>query len=139
MRLNEEVDALQAIGVDPIEVLVLPRVIGLVIALPLLTVIADGIGLVGGGLLCHTLLDMPLTQYVNRANESIASTTFWVGIIKAPVFAILIALAGTWCGLRVRGSSRDLGRLTTLAVVQAIFFVILADAMFAVLFMEMDI
>ena len=139
MRLNEEVDALQAIGVDPIEVLVLPRVIGLVIALPLLTVIADGIGLVGGGLLCHTLLNMPLAQYLNRANEAIASTTFWVGIIKAPVFALLIALAGTWCGLRVRGSSRDLGRLTTLAVVQAIFFVILADALFAVMFMEMDI
>jgi phospholipid/cholesterol/gamma-HCH transport system permease protein len=139
MRLNEEVDALQAIGVDPIEVLVLPRVIGLVIALPLLTVIADGIGLVGGGLLCHALLGMPLVQFLNRANESIASTTFWVGIIKAPVFALLIALAGTWCGLRVRGSSRDLGRLTTLAVVQAIFFVILADALFAVLFMEMDI
>ncbi|MBS0387603.1 MAG: ABC transporter permease [Proteobacteria bacterium] len=139
MRLNEEVDALQAIGVDPIEVLVLPRVIGLVIALPLLTVIADGIGLVGGGLLCHTLLGMPLAQYLNRANEAIASTTFWVGIIKAPVFALLIALAGTWCGLRVRGSSRELGRLTTLAVVQAIFFVILADALFAVMFMEMDI
>jgi phospholipid/cholesterol/gamma-HCH transport system permease protein len=139
MRLNEEVDALQAIGVDPIEVLVLPRVIGLVIALPLLTVIADGVGLVGGGLLCHTLLGMPLAQFLNRADEAIASTTFWVGIIKAPVFALLIALAGTWCGLRVRGSSRDLGRLTTLAVVQAIFFVILADALFAVLFMEMDI
>jgi phospholipid/cholesterol/gamma-HCH transport system permease protein len=82
---------------------------------------------------------MPLTQYLNRANEAIAPTTFWVGIIKAPVFAVLIALAGTWCGLRVRGSSRDLGRLTTLAVVQAIFFVILADALFAVLFMELDI
>jgi phospholipid/cholesterol/gamma-HCH transport system permease protein len=139
MRLNEEVDALQAIGVDPIEVLVLPRVLGLVIALPLLTVIADGIGLAGGGLLCRALLGMPLAQFLNRADEAIASTTFWVGIIKAPVFALLIALAGTWCGLRVRGSSRDLGRLTTLAVVQAIFFVILADALFAVLFMEMDI
>ena len=139
MRLNEEVDALQAIGVDPIEVLVLPRLLALVIALPLLTVIADAIGLAGGGLLCRTLLGMPLTQYLNRANEAIAPTTFWVGIIKAPVFAVLIALAGTWCGLRVRGSSRDLGRLTTLAVVQAIFFVILADALFAVLFMELDI
>jgi phospholipid/cholesterol/gamma-HCH transport system permease protein len=139
MKLNEEVDALQAIGVDPIEVLVLPRLLGLVIALPLLTVIADAIGLAGGGLLCRTLLGMPLTQYLNRANEAIAPTTFWVGIIKAPVFALLIALAGTWCGLRVRGSSRDLGRLTTLAVVQAIFFVILADALFAVLFMKLDI
>ena len=139
MKLNEEVDALQAIGVNPIEVLVLPRVLGLIIALPLLTVIADAIGLVGGGLLCRALLGMPLVQYMNRANEAIAHSTFWVGLIKAPVFAVLIALAGTWCGMRVRGSSRDLGRMTTLAVVQAIFMVILADALFAMLFMEMDV
>ena len=139
MKLNEEVDALQAIGVNPIEVLVLPRVLGLIIALPLLTVIADAIGLVGGGLLCRALLGMPLVQYMNRANEAIARSTFWVGLIKAPVFAVLIALAGTWCGMRVRGSSRDLGRMTTLAVVQAIFMVILADALFAMLFMEMDV
>jgi phospholipid/cholesterol/gamma-HCH transport system permease protein len=139
MCLNEEVDALHATGVDPFEVLVLPRLLGLVIALPLLTVLADAVGLAGGGLLCHALLDMPLAQYLSRVQDSIASTTFWVGIIKAPVFAVLIAVFGTWCGLRVRGSSRDLGRLTTLAVVESIFFVILADALFAVLFMEMDI
>ena len=139
MRLNEEIDALSATGVDPYEVLVVPRIVGLVIAMPLLAVIADAVGLAGGGLLCHTLLNMPLVQYVNRAREAIASTTFIVGLVKAPVFAVLIAIAGTGGGLRVRGSSRDLGRLTTLAVVQAIFFVILADALFAVLFMEMDI
>jgi phospholipid/cholesterol/gamma-HCH transport system permease protein len=139
MQLNEEVDALRAIGVDPIEVLVVPRMLGLLIALPLLTVIADIIGLVGGGLLCRVLLDMPLTQFLNRANDAIASTTFWVGIVKAPVFALLIALAGTRCGLRVRGSSRQLGHYTTLAVVQAIFLVILADALFAVLFMKLDV
>jgi phospholipid/cholesterol/gamma-HCH transport system permease protein len=110
-----------------------------VVALPLLTVLADAVGLLGGGLLCHALLDMPLAQYLNRVQDSIASTTFWVGIIKAPVFAMVIGISGTWCGLRVRGSSRELGRLTTLAVVESIFFVILADAMFAVLFMEMDI
>jgi phospholipid/cholesterol/gamma-HCH transport system permease protein len=139
MRLNEEVDALHATGVEPVEVLVVPRLIGLVIALPLLTIIADVVGLMGGGILCRLLLDMPVAQYLSRVNESIASTTFWVGLIKAPVFAGLIAVSGTWCGMQVRGSSRDLGRLTTLAVVQSIFFVILADAMFAVLFMEMDI
>ena len=139
MCLNEEVDALSAIGVNPIEVLVLPRIVGLVIALPLLTLFSDLIGLAGGGLLCHWLLGMPLVQYSNRVIESIASTTFWVGMIKAPVFAVLIALSGTWCGMRVRGSSRDLGAQTTLAVVQSIFFVMLADALFAVLFMEMDI
>ena len=130
MQLNEEIDALHAIGVDPIEVLVLPRLFGLVIALPLLTLVADLIGLVGGGLLCHALLDMPLVQYLNRAQSAIASTTFWVGIIKAPVFACLIAISGCYCGMR---------RLTTLAVVQSIFFVILVDALFAVLFMELDV
>ena len=139
MKLNEEVDALYATGVDPFEVLVLPRVLGLVIALPLLAIVADLIGLTGGALLCRYLLDMPLSQYVNRANEAIAPTTFWVGIIKAPVFAALIALAGCYRGMQVRGSSRELGRLTTQAVVQAIFLVILADALFAVLFMEMNI
>jgi phospholipid/cholesterol/gamma-HCH transport system permease protein len=139
MQLNEEIDALSAIGVDPIEVLVLPRLLGLVIALPLLTLVSDIIGLVGGGLLCHILLDMPLVQYTHRAQSAIASTTFWVGIVKAPVFACLIAICGCNCGMRVRGSSRDLGRLTTLAVVQSIFFVILVDALFAVMFMELDI
>jgi phospholipid/cholesterol/gamma-HCH transport system permease protein len=139
MRLNEEVDALKATGVDPFEVLVVPRVLGLVVALPLLTVISDAIGLAGGALLCRYLLDMPLTQYLDRVNDSIASTTFWVGIIKAPVFAVLIALAGVYRGMQVRDSSRELGRLTTVAVVQSIFLVILADALFAVLFMELDI
>ncbi|HEU5442174.1 MAG TPA: ABC transporter permease [Steroidobacteraceae bacterium] len=139
MKLNEEVDALQATGVDPFEALVLPRVLGLVISLPLLTVVADLVGLVGGAVLCASLLHMPLDQYVNRVSQAISATTFWVGIVKAPVFAVLIAMAGTHRGMQVRGSSRELGRLTTVAVVQAIFLVILADALFAVLFMEIGI
>jgi len=139
MELNEEIDALQAIGVNPIEVLVVPRLLGLVIALPLLTVVADLIGLVGGGLLCRLLLGMPLVQYLGRVNDAIAPSTFWVGMVKAPVFAAVIAIAGCYCGLQVRGSSRELGRLTTLAVVESIFSVILVDAVFAVLFMELDL
>jgi phospholipid/cholesterol/gamma-HCH transport system permease protein len=139
MKLNEEVDALHAIGVDPHEVLVLPRVIGLVIALPLLTVVADLVGLTGGALLCKWLLDMPLVMFIERAQDSIASTTFWVGIIKAPVFALLIALTGTYRGLQVRDSSRELGRLTTEAVVQSIFLVLFADALFAVAFWLLDV
>jgi len=139
MKLNEEVDALHAIGVDPHEVLVLPRVIGLVIALPLLTVAADIVGMTGGALLCYVLLDMPLVLFLERAQDSIASTTFWVGIMKAPVFAALIALTGTYRGLQVRDSSRELGRLTTTAVVQSIFLVLLADALFAVAFWLLDI
>jgi phospholipid/cholesterol/gamma-HCH transport system permease protein len=139
MRLNEEVDALYATGADPYELLVLPRIFGLMIALPLLTVIADAIGLAGGALLCRFLLDIPLTQYLNRVSESIGPMTFWVGVLKAPVFALLIGLAGVYRGLQVRDSSRELWRLTTVAVVQSIFVVILADALFAVLFMEMGI
>ena len=139
MKLNEEVDALQATGVDPFEALVLPRVFGLVISLPLLTVVADLVGLVGGAVLCASLLHMPLDQYVNRVSQAISPSTFWVGVIKAPVFAVLIAMAGTHRGMQVRGSSRELGRLTTVAVVQAIFLVILADALFAVLFMEIGV
>jgi phospholipid/cholesterol/gamma-HCH transport system permease protein len=138
MQLNEEVDALRATGVESIEVLVLPRILGLTIALPLLTIVADAIGLLGGAILCRFLLDMPLTQYFDRVNDAIGATTFWAGLIKAPVFAMLIALAGTYRGMQVRSSSRELGRLTTVAVVQAIFLVILADALFAVLFWELD-
>ncbi|HUQ08953.1 MAG TPA: ABC transporter permease [Steroidobacteraceae bacterium] len=139
MKLNEEVDALHAIGVPPHEVLILPRVIGLVIALPLLTVIADFIGLTGGALLCKWLLDMPLPLYLDRVQDAIAPTTFWVGIIKAPVFGLLIALSGTYRGLQVRDSSRELGRLTTMAVVQSIFLVIFANAIFAVVFWQLDV
>jgi phospholipid/cholesterol/gamma-HCH transport system permease protein len=139
MKLNEEVDALIATGVDPYEVLVLPRIVGLVIALPLLTIIADLVGLMGGAVLCHWLLDMPLAQYVNRVNVAISPSTFWVGIIKAPVFALLIASAGCYHGMQVRSSARELGRLVTVAVVQAIFLVILADALFAVLFLKLDV
>ncbi len=139
MQLNEEVDALRATGVDPFEALVLPRVLGLVISLPFLTIVADLVGLIGGAVLCAALLHMPLTQYAQRVSAAISPTTFWVGLIKAPVFAALIAMAGTHRGMQVHGSSRELGRLTTVAVVQAIFLVILADALFAVLFMEIGV
>ena len=136
MKLNEEIDALDATGVDSYETLILPRIIGLVIAMPLLTFIADIIGLAGGALLCQTLLDMPLQQFIDRANDAIGPTTFWAGMLKAPVFGVLIALAGTYRGLQVRGSSRDLGHQTTTAVVASIFLVLLFDALFAVFYMQ---
>ena len=139
MKLNEEIDALHAIGVNPHEVLVLPRVIGLVIALPLLTVVADLVGMASGMLLCKWLLDMPLVLYIERAQDAIASTTFWVGVIKAPVFALVIALSGTFMGMQVRNNSRELGLYTTMAVVLSIFLVLLTDALFAVAFWLLDI
>jgi phospholipid/cholesterol/gamma-HCH transport system permease protein len=138
MKLNDEVDALKSIGVNPVEVLVLPRLIGLVIALPLLTIIADLMGLAGGAILSWLLLDIPFAQFLQRMQEILAPTTFWAGLVKAPVFAMLIAMVGTYRGMQVRDSSRELGRLTTVAVVQSIFLVILADAIFAVVFVEID-
>ena len=138
MQLNEETDALRAMGMNPIEFLVVPRLLALIIVLPLLTVIADAMGLAGGGLLSLVNLHIPLPQYINRLRESLAPTTFWSGLIKAPVFAILIAMVGTYRGMQVRDSARELGRLTTVAVVQSIFLVILADALFAVLFVQID-
>jgi phospholipid/cholesterol/gamma-HCH transport system permease protein len=136
MQLNEETDALRAMGMNPIELLVVPRVLALVIALPLLTIIADGMGLAGGGLLSLINLHIPLPEFTARMRESLSSTTFWSGLVKAPVFAILIAMVGTYRGMQVRDSARELGRLTTVAVVQSIFMVILADALFAVLFVQ---
>ncbi|MGO9947066.1 MAG: MlaE family ABC transporter permease [Steroidobacteraceae bacterium] len=138
MQLNEETDALRAMGMNPIEMLVVPRVLALIIVLPLLTVIADAMGLAGGGLLSLIDLNIPLPQFTYRLRESISPTTFWSGLIKAPVFAALIAMVGTYRGMQVRDSARELGRLTTVAVVQSIFMVILADALFAVLFQKIN-
>jgi len=138
MKLNDEIDALESMGLNPYEVLVLPRVLGLVIALPLLAVVADFMGLLGGGLLARYLIDLPWPQFFQRLDEAIAPTTFWAGLVKAPVFGVLIGLTGTLRGLQVRESSRELGRLTTVAVVQSIFLVIFADALFAIFFLEID-
>jgi phospholipid/cholesterol/gamma-HCH transport system permease protein len=138
MKLNDEVDALESMGVNPYEVLVLPRVVALVLVLPLLTVVADAMGLAGGALLTNYLLDLPWSQFSMRLDASVGETTFWAGLVKAPVFGLVIALTGTLRGLQVRESSRELGRLTTVAVVQSIFLVIFADALFAVYFLEID-
>jgi phospholipid/cholesterol/gamma-HCH transport system permease protein len=138
MRLNEEIDALRAIGVNVVEVLVLPRVLGLIIALPLLTIIADAMGLAGGAVLSWLVLDIPFNQFVVRMQEAIAPTTFWAGLLKAPVFAFVIAMIGTFRGIQVRDSSRELGRLTTVAVVESIFTVLFVDAVFAVVYWNLD-
>ena len=138
MKLNDEVDALESMGINPYEVLVLPRVLGLIVALPLLTIVADFMGLFGGAMLTRYLIDLPWPQFFTRLDEAIAPTTFWAGLVKAPVFGLLIGLTGTLRGLQVRESSRELGRLTTVAVVQSIFLVIFADALFAIFFLEID-
>jgi phospholipid/cholesterol/gamma-HCH transport system permease protein len=138
MQLNDEVDALRAMGLNPVELLVVPRVLALVIALPLLTVIADAMGLAGGALLALLELHIPPAQFTVRLHEALSPTTFWAGLVKAPVFGLLIGVVGAYRGMQVRESARELGRLTTVAVVQSIFQVILADALFAILFEKID-
>jgi phospholipid/cholesterol/gamma-HCH transport system permease protein len=138
MQLNEETDALRAMGLNPIELLVVPRVIALMIAMPLLTIVADAMGLAGGGLLSLVQLHIPPAQFVTRLREALSPTTFWSGLVKAPVFALLIGMVGSYRGMQVRESARELGRMTTMAVVQSIFLVILADALFAILFVQID-
>lgn len=134
MQVNEEVDALRTIGLDPMQVLVVPRVLALIVALPLLTFFADMMGLLGGGLMCLVLLDISFGQYLGLLNQAITVNHFWVGIVKAPFFAILISLIGCFEGLRVSGSAESVGKLTTRSVVEGIFLVIIVDALFSILF-----
>jgi len=139
MKVNQEVDAMQTLGLDPIEVLVLPRLLALVITLPLVVFFADLMGLVGGGIMSVLVLDITVTQYLNQLHAAIGPWTFWVGIIKAPVFAFIIAMVGCYEGLQVTGSAESVGKLTTKSVVEGIFLVIVVDAMFSVLFSEIGI
>jgi len=139
MKLREEVDALRTIGMDPFEVLVLPRVIALMITLPILTFVADMVGLAGGGIISTILLDIPIDQYIDRVQKVAKPTMFFVGMIKAPVFAFIIASVGTYQGMNISGSAESVGKLTTVAVVQSIFLVILADAFFSIIFAQMGI
>ncbi len=139
MKLNEEIDALRVMGLNPNQILVAPRVLGLMIAMPLLTLFADVAGLAGGAFICVLVLDINLVQFYERVASSVVMMDVWVGLIKAPFFALLIAATGTLRGLQVTGSAEELGRLTTTAVVQSIFLVIIADAFFTVLFSRLGI
>lgn len=139
MQVNEEVDAMRTLGLNPFEILVVPRLIALIIALPLLTFIADVMGMLGSAIICQLLLDIPFVQFFDRFRKAVALKDFFVGIVKAPVFAFLIGVIGCMQGMRVTGSAESVGRLTTLSVVQSIFLVLLADALFAVLFTKLGI
>ncbi len=139
MRINEEVAALRTMGLDPFEVLVLPRVIALVLMLPLLTALANLTGLAGGALMAVTLLDVPMGLYLDQAHSALDTGALAAGLIKAPVFAFLIATVATYRGMQASGSADRVGELTTIAVVQSIFLVMLADAIFSVLFAELGI
>lgn len=132
MQITEEVDALRTIGIPPMDLLVLPKLLALVVALPLLTMFADALSVFGGMVMAQTLLDVNFNDFLERLPRVVTLTSFLLGIGKAPVFAAIIALVGCYQGFRVRGGADSVGRHTTISVVQSIFLVIAADAVFSV-------
>ena len=139
MMVTEEVDALRSIGIAPLEMLVLPKMIALLIALPLLTVFADVMGLLGGMIMSSAMLDLNSSTFINRLTEALSLDSYLSGVGKAPVFAGIIAAVGCFQGFRVRGSAESVGRQTTVSVVQSIFLVIIVDALFSIVFSKMGI
>lgn len=139
MKLNEEVDAMRTLGLDPVEVLVVPRVIALAIMLPGLAFFADIMGLLGGALMSWVTLGIAPDVFMNRLAAAVSWKTFFVGIVKAPFFAVTIAVVGCLEGLRVEGSSEAVGHRTTKSVVKGIFLVIVLDAAFSIFFATIGI
>jgi len=136
MKLTEEVDAMRTIGVSPMEALVLPRILAAVLMMPLLGFFASVVAIIGGAVIGDVLLGIPFLSFLARIQEVVPTYDFYVGMAKAPVFGLIVALAGCYQGMQVEGDAEQVGLRTTKAVVQAIFIVIVLDAFFAVFFSE---
>lgn len=139
MKIREEIDAMRTLGLDPVEMLIVPRILALVLTLPLLGFLSGLAGLIGGGVVAVTALDISPIMYVERLQAVVEPRHFWVGIVKAPVFAFLIGAIGCFEGLRVSGSAESVGQRTTQSVVEGIFVVIIADALFSIMFVNLGI
>jgi phospholipid/cholesterol/gamma-HCH transport system permease protein len=139
MAVTQEIDAMRTIGIAPLEMLVLPKLLALLLALPLLTVFADLLGVLGGMLMARAQLGVGFAEFVERFSKAVSVTSYLVGLGKAPVFAAIIVLVGCFQGFRTRGGPDSVGRQTTRAVVQSIFLVIVADALFSVAFSLLDL
>lgn len=137
MKVNEELDAIRTLGLDPVELLVIPRVLAMMVSLPILTFVGMLAGLIGGGMVCAIALDISPAQFMAIVERDIALKHFFVGMSKAPILAFLIAAIGCLEGFKVGGSAQSVGVHTTSSVVQSIFMVILLDAVAALFFMEM--
>ena len=134
MKVTEEIDALRTVGIAPIDLLVLPKILALVIALPLLTVYADVLGVVGGMVMARSELGVSYPDFIDRVQHALYLSDFLVGIGKAPVFAVIIAVVGCFQGFQVAGDAESVGRRTTISVVQSIFLVVVVDSLFSVVF-----
>jgi phospholipid/cholesterol/gamma-HCH transport system permease protein len=139
MSVTEEIDAMRTLGIAPLELLVLPKLVALMIALPLLTVFSDVMGVLGGMIMARVQLGVTYVEFMERFGKAVSVTSYAVGIGKAPVFAAIIALVGCFQGFRTQGGADSVGRQTTRAVVQATFLVIVADALFSIAFSLLDL
>ncbi len=136
MKLTEEVDAMRTIGISPIEKLVIPRILACTFMMVLLGFYASVVGIIGGAVVGQFALGIPFFTFLERIQEVVPLHDVWVGLVKAPVFGLIVALAGCYHGMQVQGNSEEVGKRTTMAVVSAIFAVIVLDAFFAVFFSE---
>ncbi|HOX72465.1 ABC transporter permease [Dokdonella sp.] len=139
MKAREEIDAIRTLGLEPVDVLVMPRVIALLVSMPILTLVGMLAGIIGGAAVCVLTLDISPLMFVTRLHETTTVRHFWVGMSKAPIFAFLIAAIGCLEGFKVSGSAESVGSHTTSSVVQSIFVVILIDALAAIFFMEINL
>ena len=139
MAVTEEIDALRTIGIEPMELLVLPKIIALMLALPLLTVFADVLGVFGGMIMAQVQLGVTYGEFLDRFVKAVSVTDYLIGVGKAPVFAAIITLVGCFQGFRTKGGADSVGRQTTRSVVQSIFLVIVADALFSIAFSALDL
>jgi phospholipid/cholesterol/gamma-HCH transport system permease protein len=131
MKMREEIDAMRTLGIDPMDTLVLPRVLALIVALPLLTFLGDLTGLIGGGVMAMAVLGLDASTYIDKLRDAVDMQHFMAGMIKAPFAALIIGLVGCLEGMQVEGSAESLGQHVTSAVVKSIFLVIILDAVFA--------
>lgn len=138
MKMREEIDALKTLALDPVEVLIVPRLIALIVAMPLLTVVADMSALSGAGLVAWIYIDIPPGSFIPYLKTAVDANTFLVGLIKAPFMALVIGMIACLEGLQVKGSAESLGRQTTASVVKAIFMVMVMDGLFAMFFAAID-
>ena len=134
MKLTEEVDAMRTIGISPMEALVIPRILAAILMMPLLGFYASVVAIIGGAVIADVSLGIPFLSFLARIKEVVPTYDLWVGLIKAPVFGLIVAFAGCYQGMQVEGDSEAVGRRTTQAVVYAIFMVIVVDAFFAIFF-----
>jgi phospholipid/cholesterol/gamma-HCH transport system permease protein len=139
MKMRQEIDAMRVMGIEPMDALVAPRVLAMLVMTPILTFVADMAGLFGGLLVSWAELGVSPNMFFNRISELVPEQHFWVGMVKAPVFALVLAVIACKQGLSVGGDVASLGSRVTTSVVQSIFMVILIDAAFALWFLEMDL